>query len=318
MKTPLITAIVSTYSAERFMKGCLDDLVAQTAFEDVEVLVIDSGSPERESAITAQFVDRHDNIRLLRTEREGLYATWNRAIDMARGKYLTSANTDDRHRRDAFEQLAARLDSQPDAALAYGDQYVSPTENETFEECEARGARLRRWPEFTPADLMLRCITGSQPMWRRTLHATHGVFDTRYRIAADYELWMRFAQGGNFSHIAVPLGVFYDSPATLSGSGNRWLADTESLQVRQTYLSQEPWSNDRSLRPRLAQVLFSIGYWYIEHASDPVKAKPFLRAAWKLDPLNAGMAKTYLLRGVLGSRWCALKARVPWRGNGAS
>src|SRR5579871_2491812 len=97
MPTPLLTAIVSTYNAERFMRGCLDDLVAQSALEAMQILVIDSGSQQGEGAICQEYARQYPQIRLIRTEREPLYAAWNRALAMASGKYLTSANTDDRH-----------------------------------------------------------------------------------------------------------------------------------------------------------------------------------------------------------------------------
>ena len=181
MKTPLITAIVSTYNAERFIRGCLDDLVQQTIFEDVEVLVIDSGSQQAEAEICAPFAHAYPNIRIVRTERETLYTAWNRAIAMANGKYLTNANTDDRHRHDAFERLAGELERSPEVVLTYADQFVSQTENESYDACEARVARRRRWPDFTPDDLMLRCITGSQPMWRSSMH--RGTRTLRYKVS---------------------------------------------------------------------------------------------------------------------------------------
>src|SRR5687767_7896873 len=103
---PILTAIVSTYNAESFMRGCLEDLEAQTIADRIEIVVIDSNSPQREVDIVREFQQRHSNIRYLRTEeRETLYKAWNRGVEMARGKYLTNANTDDRHRRDAFEVM---------------------------------------------------------------------------------------------------------------------------------------------------------------------------------------------------------------------
>ena len=167
MKQPLITAIVSTYSAERFMRSCLEDLIAQTLFSETEVLVIDSGSPQGESAICLEYARKHPQIKLIRTEREPLYAAWNRAIPLARGKYLTNANTDDRHRSDSFEKLAAKLENSPEIVLAYGDQLTSTIENETFESCIVRNTRRYNLPEFSHNTLMLGCLTGSQPMWRR-------------------------------------------------------------------------------------------------------------------------------------------------------
>lgn len=166
MKQPLVTAIVSTYSAERFIRGCMDDLVAQTIFDQLEIIVIDSGSPENEHVIVNEYVHQYPKqVRLIRTEREPLYAAWNRAIRLAHDKYLTNANTDDRHRPDAFELLANILDTKPNVGLVYADQWMSETENETFDECEARNAKRRCWPDFTHRGMMIGCIPGSQPMW---------------------------------------------------------------------------------------------------------------------------------------------------------
>ena len=300
MNQPLITAVVSTYSAERFMTSCLEDLVAQSIFDEIEVLVIDSGSPQGESAICAEFAREYPQIKLIRTEREPLYVAWNRAIPMARGKYITNANTDDRHRRDFMEVMVTALENQPDVALAYADQFISHTENETFDQCASRDARLRRWPDYTPQDLMLRCITGSQPMWRKALHEDLGFFDTRYRIAADYDMWLRFATKFSLLHVSQPLGVFFDSPNTISGSDNHLSMNMESLAIKMPRMLQAPWNAIPGLRKRLAAELFSIGYRHIERDRDTHAAKLFIREAIKLDPRNLGFLKTYAVRCVAG------------------
>ena len=300
MNQPLVTAIVSTYSAERFIRGCLEDLVAQTLWGEMEVLVIDSGSPQGESAICKEFVREHPQIRLLRTEREPLYTAWNRAIPMARGKYLTNANTDDRHREDFMEIMVAALEASPDAALAYADQLVSQTENETFAQCARRDAKRRRWPDFTPVDLMLRCITGSQPMWRKSLHAELGLFDTQYGIAADYDMWLRFAGKYGLLHVPEPLGVFFDSPATLSGANNRLRMNMESLAIKKAHMQVQRWQDVPGLRKRLAGELFGTGYQSITHDRAPRAAEPFIREAIRLDPTNLRFLKTYLIRCIAG------------------
>ena len=72
MNEPLVTAIVSTYNAEHFMRGCLQDLVSQTLLSEMEVLVVDSGSQQGESTICTEFAREHPQIRFIRTEREPL------------------------------------------------------------------------------------------------------------------------------------------------------------------------------------------------------------------------------------------------------
>jgi glycosyltransferase involved in cell wall biosynthesis len=90
---PLVSAIVSTYNAERFMRGCLADLAAQTIADRLEIIVVDTGSPQNEGAVVREFQQHYHNIVYIRTaQRESLYAAWNRGIQAARGKYiLTSA-----------------------------------------------------------------------------------------------------------------------------------------------------------------------------------------------------------------------------------
>ena len=100
----LVTALVSTYRSERFMKGLLDSLLQQTIADRLEIIVCDSASPESEGEIVGDYLSRHPNISYLRTgERENSHVSFNRCIRLARGTYLTPACTDDRHRPDALE-----------------------------------------------------------------------------------------------------------------------------------------------------------------------------------------------------------------------
>lgn len=299
-----VSAIVSTYQSERFMRHCLEDLERQTIADQLEIIVIDSCSPEKESDIVKEFQSRYSNIVYLRTDqREGLYTAWNRAIALAKGKYLTSANTDDRHHSSSFEKLARQLDAASECVLAYHDQLTSTVENETFEACFARNPRRFRLPDFSHETLILGCLTGSQPMWRKSVHAEHGVFSEKYRVAADYEFWMRIAQTHPFIHISEPLGVFYDSPFTLSGANNRFLVDKETMDTQLVYINRSPWNKNPANRSRLAQTVFTIGYHYVEKLQDLTKAKLFLWEAWKLDLTNLHLAKTFLWRGIFKSQW---------------
>ena len=185
-------------------------------------------------------------------------------------------------------------------AVAYADQFISHTENESFAQCEQRGAKLRRWPDYTPQDLQWRCITGSQPVWRASLHAEFGVFNTRYCIAADYDMWLRFASQHRLMHVAKILGVLYDSPTTISGTNNRTHLNLEVLAIQQTYVRHATWRDIPGARKRLAAEIFGRGYQHIERDHDMCAAKPFLREAVRLDPTNLRFLKTYAIRCLAG------------------
>ena len=228
----VISAIVSTYNAERFIGGCLKNLEAQTIANNLEIIVVDTGSEENEAAIVRQFQQRYDNIQYIRIEkRETVYQAWNRGIRLARGKYVTNANTDDRHRKDALEVLVKTLERNPEFALAYGNCIVTETENEEFENCTSVG-RLRL-PDFSRSKLLASCIVGPQPVWRRSLHEELGFFDENYRCGADYEFWLRVSQRYNFIHVRDCLGLYLANKNGVSMKGRQ--PEREMLAIQETY-----------------------------------------------------------------------------------
>ena len=236
-----VSAIVSLYKAERFITGCLEDLIAQTLFKlgHQEIIVIDSGSPENESAIVAGYLARFPaQIKFLRTERETIYKAWNRGIQLARGNYLTNANADDRHRPDALEVMANHLEQNAEIALIYANCDVTTVENGQFGETRVTGQF--RWPDFDPTHLFEICYVGPQPMWRRSLHDQYGLFDSSYRSAGDYEFWLRLvANGERFLHIPETLGLYLQSPRGVEHA-NQLLSWEESNRAREIHWPA-PW-----------------------------------------------------------------------------
>ena len=233
---PLVSAIVSTYQSERFMRGCLEDLERQTIANDLEIVVIDSASPQNDGAIVKEFQKRYANIVHIRTpERETMYASWNRGIKAARGKYVTNANTDDRHRADALEILARTLEENPDVTLAYADYMVTRTENDTFE-C-AHPVQRFELLDFVPVHLLRGCYVGPQPLWRRDVHEEHGYFDEQMVAAGDYEFWLRIARNRRFLHVRQCLGLYLESPTSVEHA-NEELCRREAEEARTRYAKE--------------------------------------------------------------------------------
>lgn len=226
---PLVSAIVSTCNAARFLPGRLEDLEAQTWAEALEIIVVDSGSDQNEREIVEQFQQRYRNIRYVRTARETVYQAWNRGIRMAGGVYVTNANTDDRLRRDGIETLVEALEQDPSAVLAYGDSLVTLVENETFAACTVD--HVLRWPDFDPDKLLEYCFVGPHPLWRKSIHDTEGFFDEQYRCAADYEFWLRLALRHRFVHVAQPLGLYWQNPGTISRKGDDPKREAAQIQA---------------------------------------------------------------------------------------
>ncbi|MFQ6041008.1 MAG: glycosyltransferase [Candidatus Poribacteria bacterium] len=245
-KKCLVSALVPTYNAERFMRGLLEDLEAQTIADQLEIVIVDSNSPQNERAIVEEFQQRYDNIVYVRTDEwENSHAGINRCIQLAQGKYLTLACTDDRHKPDAYERMVAVMEARPDIALVYANCYITATENETFFNHTPVGAY--RWIDFNPLRLLHGCFMGPQPMWRKSVHEKYGYFDENLKSAGDWDFWLRMAESETFLHIDEFLGLYLYSP-TSSEHRDPELSRREAQLVQQRYLHREEELREKQRR----------------------------------------------------------------------
>ncbi|RMG48958.1 MAG: glycosyltransferase [Acidobacteria bacterium] len=244
-----VTAVVSVWRSRRFIEGLLDDLLSQSLGPRLEIVVVDSASPEGEGRIVLDRLRRHPNIVYLRTDRrETSHAAFSRAAALARAPYLALANTDDRHHPEALERLARVLDARPDVGLVYADFWVTVRENARFD--EAPFEKLKRLEEFTLFDLLAHCSVGPQPMWRKELHHRHGLFDATLDVAGDWEMWLRFAREDVFLHVPETLGVYYYSPTSCERRDPR-RAKRENEHILRAY---DPLWAEQNARRREARI----------------------------------------------------------------
>ncbi len=210
----LVSVITTVYEGGRFIEAFMENVCTQTIFRDwCELIVVDAASPEGEGEVIRRWMDDFPNIRYIRTpERIGIYEAWNLGVGEARGEFLTNANVDDMRRNDSFEIQAATLQALPQVDVVYQDVHYAMEPCLSFERVAAFGFRSRV-PRVTPAVMLAFNPPHNAPMWRRRLHDELGLFDTRYRSAADYEFWLRCLEAGKVLHrIPDPHVVYYQNP----------------------------------------------------------------------------------------------------------
>ncbi|MBQ6975180.1 MAG: glycosyltransferase family 2 protein, partial [Selenomonadaceae bacterium] len=95
MKTPLISAVVPIYNVERYIKVCIDSILAQT-FQDFEIIIVDDASPDNSYNICQKLYGGNEKVRIVRHEKnQGLEPARNTGIEYARGKYIFFVDSDD-------------------------------------------------------------------------------------------------------------------------------------------------------------------------------------------------------------------------------
>lgn len=124
---PLVSVIIPVYNTERYLRGCLDSVCAQT-YRELEILLVDDGSPDDSGAICDEYAARDARIRVLHQKNSGVCAARNAGLQMATGNYVCFVDSDDRLAENAVADLVS-------AALRSGAPYVGtlPENNGTDE-----------------------------------------------------------------------------------------------------------------------------------------------------------------------------------------
>ena len=218
---PKISLITSVFKAEEHIDQLLEDVTRQSLFEQkCEWIIINvnkSGDDYEEKAIL-KFKEKYpNNIVYKRLEEDpGIYATWNMAIEMSTGEFITNVNCDDRRPPWAFEMQASALVQNQEIDLVYNDSFIVEDANTMWENLSHTTQRYN-FEEFSKEAMLRSNLPHNNPMWRKTLHDNFGMFDDKYRSAGDWEFWLRCAFGGStFKKLNDILGIYYFNPKGIS------------------------------------------------------------------------------------------------------
>ena len=123
MGTERISVIIPVYGVEKYLEKCVSSVLAQT-WEDLEVILVDDGSPDNCPAICDALAARDSRIRVLHQPNGGLSAARNAGLDIAGGAYIGFVDGDDYIAPDMYEKLYAALtDTGADMSVC-GYRYV--------------------------------------------------------------------------------------------------------------------------------------------------------------------------------------------------
>lgn len=92
---PLISIIVPTYNVEKYIRTCIESILAQT-YRNVEVIIVNDGSTDQSLAVISDLICSHHNVKVINQKNQGLSVARNTGIDVATGKYITFVDPDDK------------------------------------------------------------------------------------------------------------------------------------------------------------------------------------------------------------------------------
>lgn len=89
-----ISVIVPVYNAEKYLRRCVDSILAQT-FTDFELLLVDDGSTDASGKICDEYASADARVRVFHKPNGGVSSARNLGLDNARGEWIAFADSDD-------------------------------------------------------------------------------------------------------------------------------------------------------------------------------------------------------------------------------
>ena len=93
-RNPLISVIVPVYKVEPYLHQCVDSILGQT-YTNLEVLLVDDGSPDRCGEICDEYAAQDTRVRVIHKANGGLSDARNAALEICTGDCIAFVDSDD-------------------------------------------------------------------------------------------------------------------------------------------------------------------------------------------------------------------------------
>lgn len=95
MSNCFVSIIVPVYNKEKYLVECIESIIKQTYFKNIELILINDGSIDNSENICNRYCNKYKNIKYFYQENQGVSVARNNGMTKAMGKYLFFMDADD-------------------------------------------------------------------------------------------------------------------------------------------------------------------------------------------------------------------------------
>ena len=293
MRKPKVTVLMPIYNGETYLKQAIESILKQT-FSDFEFLIINDGSIDASVDIIQSIKD--NRIRVVHNESNlSLVPTLNKGLELSRGEYVVRMDCDD-------ISLPERLDKQ----VAFMDHYQEVGVCGTW--MRKIGITQGQIFKRPTDDASIRCgmlfnnmlLHPSVIIRKKLIDDFSFRYDSHFKHAEDYELWIRCSEHASLANINEVLLEYRWHEGNIS---NRFKneQDLSANQIRRNTLKKlniDPSHDEFELHLSIAKQKFEINKNFIDRLE-----------AWLCTMKNANRSTCYYpeptFSTLLFRHWCA-------------
>ncbi len=184
MQTPLLSIIIPTYNAEKFISQAIQSILDQT-YNNFELIIINDGSTDKTKIIIESFNDKR--IRYFENEKNsGIVFSRNKGLKLAQGEYIGMLDADDIAYPEKFEEQINFLEQNKDFGMLGSWANFIDEEGVGL----AGNWKLKATPEMIPAIMLFKNYFLQSAVIYRKQCINQYSFRKGFDILEDYLIWM--------------------------------------------------------------------------------------------------------------------------------
>ena len=198
MASPKVSFIVPVYNTQEFLPRCFDSLLRQT-YPDIEIIVVNDGSPDGSAAIIAEYARKDSRVRAIDKPNGGLSSARNAGMDVAHGDIIDFVDSDDYVEPNLAEFLADTFAKEHPEIVVFGAE-CEPAELASKRIQQLLSPEVRVFESF---DAALLFSANAQPYVWRAAYSRELIEREALRFAEN----VRFAEDVVFQFESYPLSA---------------------------------------------------------------------------------------------------------------
>jgi len=193
MKVSIITVV---YNNEDTIKDAIESVLNQT-YKNIEYIIIDGVSTDGTVEVIKSYGDKID--KFISEKDNGIYDAMNKGIKLASGDIVGILNSDDFYANNNIIEKVVKEFEDKKVDSVYGDLvYVNAKDTNKIvrywkSKPYKKGLFTKGWHPAHPTFFV-----------KKEIYDKYGIFNLDFKIAADYELMLRFLEKYQISNSYIP------------------------------------------------------------------------------------------------------------------
>ena len=205
---PLVSIIIPVYNVEKYLEKCIASVVNQT-YTNLEIILIDDGSPDNCPAICDQWQAKDSRIKVIHQQNGGLSVARNEGLKIATGEFIGFVDSDDWIEPEMYQTLLAAMQKTgADIAIC---KSLNETEDSQTLVPKPKSPTIKTYPAEKALEMLLSGKSSIRNAVWNKLFRKHLLENIPFQVGKIYEdmLWTPQIIGSAKTVVTIDLPLYH-------------------------------------------------------------------------------------------------------------